>query len=296
VTTVDMNPFLYSGMGGPQMFMPSVPLNVNALGAISTPTTSLLPSFDMNALAAPVITGDTKSSSTNFPTLNLGSGSTLPTISNLNNQMQNMASGTLPFLGISQSFLMLQSQVNTMISSVLVGLPELLASIMSDPQNFLSAGMNGMMGTGGTSLNGVEARPGNTQDAIKFFESKGWTHAQAVGIVANLIKESNLKTNAVGDGGQAYGIAQWHPGRQANFAKYARENGLSNTDIRKATFTEQLGFVDWELRNTESNAGNKLRQATTAYDAAAAFCRYYERPANVDARAAERGRLAQQLA
>jgi len=117
------------------------------------------------------------------------------------------------------------------------------------------------------------AATGSAKDAVKFFISKGWTKEQAAGIVGNLQAESgaNLRTNSVGDGGQAYGIAQWHPDRQALFKR------LYKKDIRQAGFQEQLEFVHYELTHDESVAGNKIKQATTAKAAAAAMDQYYER-------------------
>jgi peptidoglycan hydrolase-like protein with peptidoglycan-binding domain len=114
---------------------------------------------------------------------------------------------------------------------------------------------------------------GNAREAVQFFISKGWTPAQAAGIVGNLQAESgaNMKTNAVGDGGKAYGIAQWHPDRQANFQR------AFGKDIREAGFKEQLAFVQWEFENTERNAAAKLKQATTPEQAAWVVDEYYER-------------------
>lgn len=127
-------------------------------------------------------------------------------------------------------------------------------------------------GATGNAVGGV-GETGSAKEAIQFFISKGWTPAQAAGIVGNLQAESgaNLKTNAVGDGGKAYGIAQWHPDRQANFSK------AFGKDIRDAGFKEQLAFVQWELENSEKNAANMLRQAKTPEDAAYLFDKYYER-------------------
>jgi len=116
---------------------------------------------------------------------------------------------------------------------------------------------------------------GRPEEAQAFFESKGWTKEQAAGLVGNLVVESGLKTDAVGDGGQAYGIAQWHPDRQKNFRNYAGK------DIRQSTFQEQLEFVNWELNNTEKAAGNRLRGAASAEDAAAIVDEYYERSAGI---------------
>lgn len=123
-----------------------------------------------------------------------------------------------------------------------------------------------------------------------FFESRGWSSAQSAGIAANLIKESSTNPRAVGDGGLAYGIAQWHPDRQANFTT------VIGGDIRSSTLEQQLTFVDWELRNTESKAGDRLKRAKSPEEAAGIVSRYYERPKAVTAEMRERGEIAAQLA
>lgn len=114
---------------------------------------------------------------------------------------------------------------------------------------------------------------GSSAEAMDFFQRRGWTKEQAAGIVGNLQAESgpDLKTNAVGDGGKAYGIAQWHPDRQAMFEK------LYGKPIRQSTFKEQLEFVDWELNNTEKAAGNKIRATRSVEEAAVAVDKFYER-------------------
>ena len=121
-----------------------------------------------------------------------------------------------------------------------------------------------------TSKTGV-AESGDAIEALTFFKSKGWSSEQAAGIVANLQAESNFKTNAIGDGGKAYGIAQWHPDRQA---VYQKEYGKP---IQQANFKEQLEYVNWELNNTEKRAGNLLRKATSADQAATLVDQFYER-------------------
>lgn len=121
----------------------------------------------------------------------------------------------------------------------------------------------------------TKSETGRPEEAQAFFESKGWTKEQAAGIVGNLFVESGLRTDAVGDGGRAYGIAQWHPDRQATFK---REYGK---DIRESTFQEQLEFVNWELNNSEKKAGNRLRGASSAQDAAAIVDESYERSAGI---------------
>ncbi len=114
---------------------------------------------------------------------------------------------------------------------------------------------------------------GSSIEAMEFFQKRGFTKEQAAGIVGNLQAESgpNLKTDSVGDGGKAYGIAQWHPDRQAIF------QNVYGKPIRQSTFKEQLEFVDWELNHNEKAAGNKIRATKTVEEAAAAVDMYYER-------------------
>ncbi len=121
------------------------------------------------------------------------------------------------------------------------------------------------------------ATPGSQQERINqamgFFESQGWTHAQAAGIVGNLQAESGVDPNRGQDGGgPGYGLAQWEGPRQRDFANWAGH------DIHQSTFREQLEFIQHELTTTESSAGNALRGATTASDAAQIVCNRYERP------------------
>jgi hypothetical protein len=115
--------------------------------------------------------------------------------------------------------------------------------------------------------------PNRIQEAVSYFQNAlGLTLEQASGIVGNLMGESNLDPTAVGDGGLAYGIAQWHPPRQADFE---RQFGKL---ITESTFQEQLDFVAWELKNTERRALNALLGERTIAGATAAFMRLFERP------------------
>lgn len=141
-------------------------------------------------------------------------------------------------------------------------------------------------GSGGTPEASIESG-----DVAKKFVEMGWTPEQAAGIAANLKKESEFRPDAVGDGGQAYGIAQWHKDRQDAFKKW------SGKDIKGSSRDEQLAFVNYELRQgNEQAAGKKLAAATTAEEAGAIVSKHYERPAAREQEAAERGRLAQAIA
>lgn len=130
-------------------------------------------------------------------------------------------------------------------------------------------------------------RQGRIDQAMQYFQSQGWTRAQAAGIVANLDAESRMDPNIrqIG-GGPGYGLAQWEGPRQADFRAWAGH------DIRNSTFEEQLRFIQHELSTTERGAANRLRQATSAGDAAAIVCRYYERPADIAGDSAYRAQLA----
>ena len=122
-------------------------------------------------------------------------------------------------------------------------------------------------------------------------ENLGWTRAQATGIAANLQAESNFNPSAVGDGGKAYGVAQWHPDRQQEFTK------LFGKPIQGSTLAEQVTFIDHELRNgNEQRAGQKLLATTTPGDAAAVISQHYERPKDVQGSITHRTNLANSLA
>lgn len=136
-----------------------------------------------------------------------------------------------------------------------------------------AAGTTGAAGTGTGNLPQGAGGTGNARTAMQFFTGKGLSAAQSAGVVGNLQAESgaNLNTGAVGDGGKARGIAQWHPDR---LARFARATGKA---FERSTLMDQLNFIWWELNNTERAAMSKLRAARTAEQAAAVFDQYYER-------------------
>lgn len=139
----------------------------------------------------------------------------------------------------------------------------------------------------------AKAKPGgskSSQAAIAYFMAQGWTREQAAGITANIQRESAFDPSAVGDKGQAYGLAQWHPKRQADFkAQFGK-------DIRGSSFEDQLAFIQYEMTlGDEREAGRRLRAATSAADAAAIVSKHYERPADREGEASRRGQLAMSM-
>lgn len=128
-----------------------------------------------------------------------------------------------------------------------------------------TASAGGATGPGGAA--------GNAKIALDYFAQQGWTPAQAAGIVANLQAESgqNLNPSALGDAGKSYGIGQWQGPRQQLFAT------KMGKPLQGSNLQDQLKFVQWELTNSEARAGQALKSAQTAADAAAIVDQYYER-------------------
>ena len=118
------------------------------------------------------------------------------------------------------------------------------------------------------------------QTALSFFQGKGWSPAQAAGIVGNLQAESALNPqafNGAGGGRGAAGIAQWRGSRQADFQEFA------GVPLSQSTYQQQLDFVNYELtQGKEKAAGARLKATTTAADAATVVDKYYERSEGTD--------------
>ena len=112
---------------------------------------------------------------------------------------------------------------------------------------------------------------GNPKIAMEFFLDQGWTPEQAAGLVANLQAESYDRIDPAADHAGAYGIAQWRGSRKRDFEQ---EMGMP---LRGSSLMDQLKFVQHELNNKESKAGDLLKKATTAAEAAAIVDQFYER-------------------
>jgi hypothetical protein len=154
--------------------------------------------------------------------------------------------------------------------------------------------VDGIVGpaTSGTLFSGtMTAVSSDDERARRCFDelqAKVWSPEQVCGIIANIARESRFNPAAVGDGGSAYGLAQWHPDRQAAFAQF------KNRSIVGSTLEDQLDFIHFEMTGgRERRAGQRLRVARTAREAGQAVSRFYERPASADAEAELRGALAQ---
>jgi hypothetical protein len=143
----------------------------------------------------------------------------------------------------------------------------------------------------GAAPQGPQIDVGKEQEAaMSYFQAQGWTKEQSAGLVANIKQESGFKANAVGDNGKAYGIAQWHPDRQAEFEK------IFGKSIKGSSMADQLAFMQYELtQGKEKRAGDILRGTSGAAESAAVVSTHYERPKDTAKEASVRGQLALQM-
>jgi hypothetical protein len=117
-----------------------------------------------------------------------------------------------------------------------------------------------------------------------FWQSKGYTCEQAAGIIANMHHESGGDPRAVGDGGRAVGLFQWHPNRRRNI-----ENN-TGINIDKGNTREQLEAAAWEMAHGGDAffKDSEFRSLRSAEEAAAFFSLMFERPAAKEVAAAKR--------
>ena len=109
------------------------------------------------------------------------------------------------------------------------------------------------------------------KEAFDFFISKGWTPAQAAGIVGHGLAESGMNPSRNQDGGNAFGTFQWDD-RKPKMLAWVRASGRADNDFRA-----QLEYAQHELETSESYAATQLRAAKTVEQATAAFM-HFERP------------------
>ncbi|EKT4455853.1 hypothetical protein QEM35_000575 [Pseudomonas putida] len=122
---------------------------------------------------------------------------------------------------------------------------------------------------------------------IDYLRSKGIEDNLAKGIAANVEAESGFNPSAVGDGGKAYGLLQWHPSRQADFAAYFGKG------IRESTWQEQLDFAIYEAKKGKEKANwAKVENSQSPSEAAYNYSKYVIRPAEEERRAQERAQIA----
>lgn len=106
----------------------------------------------------------------------------------------------------------------------------------------------------------------------------GYNAAAASGVLANIQHESNFNPQALGDNGTSYGICQWHLDRYDALISFCNANGYDYTTIEG-----QLWYLKSELESGYSNVHSQLlavpNTAQGCWQAAYAWCYYFERPA-----------------
>ncbi len=164
---------------------------------------------------------------------------------------------------------------------------------MQSARNALGIGgdPSGGIASGGAPKNKAEA----AKESYRFWRSKGLSHEQALGVVANEQEESAYNPRARGDGGNAHGLYQWHGDRRR---KILAGTGI---DVSTADANQQREAAHWESTQGTHDpkamrAWRELKQAKTPGEAAAIWSRLWERPAAVAEAQINRARIANGLA
>ena len=115
--------------------------------------------------------------------------------------------------------------------------------------------------------------------------------AAACGVLANIEHESSFQPTIFGDKGTSYGLCQWHNERFSSLRGYCSSLGL---DYR--TVEGQMAYLKYELGNKYTSLLLSLQSIDNtpdgAYRAAWLWCIQFERPSNMQIKAAQRGELA----
>ena len=117
------------------------------------------------------------------------------------------------------------------------------------------------------------------------------SNAAACGVLANIEHESAFQPTIFGDKGTSYGLCQWHNERFTALRGYCAYLGL---DYR--TVEGQMAYLKYELGTNYVSLLLFLQGVDDtpegAYKAAYQWCVQFERPSNMQVKAAARGELA----
>ena len=115
-----------------------------------------------------------------------------------------------------------------------------------------------------TPVNVPEGKDEKIKAALKFYKSKGFSDSGAAYMVGNLLQESGLRPDAVGDGGKAFGLAQWRidaasGARWLGYQEWAKQNNKKIND-----FYAQLEYTIVE--GEQYNAGLLMMKGNNISD------------------------------
>ena len=116
-----------------------------------------------------------------------------------------------------------------------------------------------------------------TGERSKYIQQKlmsmGFTASAAAGVVGNLVQESGLRTDAIGDNGTSGGLAQWHNERWEALKRFAAARGKDWTDL-----DTQIEFLAEEMRTSYADTYAKMQNAELPEIAGQIMTDEYERP------------------
>lgn len=126
-----------------------------------------------------------------------------------------------------------------------------------------------------------------TGERSKYIQQKlmsmGFTASAAAGVVGNLVQESGLRTDAIGDNGTSGGLAQWHNERLDALKRFAAARGKKWTDL-----DTQIEFLAEEMRTSYANTYAKMQSAELPEIAGQIMTDEYEIPDPASANYAQR--------
>lgn len=126
-----------------------------------------------------------------------------------------------------------------------------------------------------------------TGERSKYIQQKlmsmGFTASAAAGVVGNLVQESGLRTDAIGDNGTSGGLAQWHNERLDALKRFAAARGKKWTDL-----DTQIEFLAEEMRTSYADTYAKMQSAELPEIAGQIMTDEYEKPDFASANYAQR--------
>lgn len=126
-----------------------------------------------------------------------------------------------------------------------------------------------------------------TGERSKYIQQKlmsmGFSASAAAGVVGNLVQESGLRTDAIGDNGTSGGLAQWHNERLDALKRFAAARGKKWTDL-----DTQIEFLAEEMRTSYADTYAKMQSAELPEIAGQIMTDEYEIPDPASANYAQR--------
>lgn len=134
----------------------------------------------------------------------------------------------------------------------------------------LSALLPGSPSSAATLPPSIGSAPASAKQMYDYIKSKGFSDAQAKGLVANIQRESSFRLDAVGDGGNSFGLFQWNapagrsgpmmaavPDWKTNWKAqidYALKEDVGPQYLNATSGMTAQQAADWWMRNWERSA------------------------------------------